>query len=151
MASVNGRKLMGSESSPEFSQTEIEVYEILEKIGLKPNESRILVLFLRGEALTSREIERQADLRQPEVSIALTALGKRGWVCTASTITQNKGRPIKLFTLAQPVSDIMYQIKAGIQGEFSKQIAYVDRVSELVEGDAETGFQEPIIEADQGE
>lgn len=151
MAAVNGEKLMGSETSLEFSKKEVEIFEILEKIGLKPNESRVLVLFLRGEALTSREIERYADLRQPEVSIALTALGTRGWVCTSSTITQNKGRPIKLFTLAQPASDIMYQIKAGIQGEFSKQIAYVDRVSELVDGVSENDTQEPIIEIEPGD
>ncbi len=142
---------MGSEINPEFSKKEVEIFELLERIGLKPNESRVLVLFLRGEALTSREIERYADLRQPEVSIALTALSTRGWVCTASTIAQNKGRPIKLFTLALPAPEIMYQIKAGIQGEFSKQIAYVDRVSELVDGVTEIEACEPIIEIEPGE
>jgi predicted transcriptional regulator len=142
---------MGSNTIGEFSKAEEEIFEILGKIGVKPNEARVLVIFLRGRELTSREVERYSNLRQPEVSVALTALSKRNWVCSSSSITQSKGRPIKIFRLAQPASDIIYQIKAGIQGEFSKQIAYVDRVSDLIGGTAGGEVQEPIIEVENGE
>ena len=142
---------MRSNTIDDFSENEEEIFQILGKIGLKPNEARVLVIFLRGKELTSREVERYADLRQPEVSVALTALSKRDWICTSSSITQSKGRPIKIFSLAQPAAEIIYQIKAGIQGEFSKQIAYVDRVSDLIEGSVVTDNQEPIIEADPQE
>ncbi len=142
---------MGASIVGEFSTAEEEIFDILGKIGLKPNEARVLVLFLRGKELTSREVERYTNLRQPEVSVALTALSKREWVCTSSTITQSKGRPIKIFKLAQPASEIIYQIKAGIQGEFSKQIAYVDRVTNLIGGTTSPENQDPIIEADGAE
>ena len=135
----------------ECSKSEEEIFQILGKIGLKPNEARVLVLFLRGRELTSREVERYTGLRQPEVSVALTSLAKRDWVCTSSSITQSKGRPIKIFRLAQPASEIIYQIKAGIQGEFSKQIAYVDRVNDLLGGTAGREDLEPIIETDPDE
>lgn len=142
---------MGSNTIDEFSKTEEEIFGILGNIGLKPNEARVLVLFLRGKDLTSREVERHTNLRQPEVSVALTALSRRGWVGTSSSITQSKGRPIKIFRLARPASEIIYQIKAGIQGEFSKQIAYVDRVNDLIGGIDEAEKQAPIIEVDNGE
>ena len=142
---------MRSNTIDDFSKNEEEVFQILGKIGLKPNEARVLVIFLRGKELTSREVERYADLRQPEVSVALTALSKRDWICTSSSITQSKGRPIKIFSLAQPAAEIIYQIKAGIQGEFSKQIAYVDRVNDLIDGSVGINNQEPIIEADPQE
>jgi predicted transcriptional regulator len=129
-----------------LSSSEIEIIDILGKIGLKRNEARVLVIFLRGMDLTSREIERLADLRQPEVSIAITALTRRNWICTATLLTENKGRPVKVFRLVEPVDKILFQIKSEILGDFSKQIAYVERVSNLVLGEGETEMQEPIIE-----
>jgi len=133
-----------------ISKTEEEIIEILGKIGLKRNEARVLVIFLRGMDLTSREIERMADLRQPEVSIAITALTRRNWICTATLITENKGRPVKVFRLAEPVEKILFQIKSEILGDFSKQIAYVERITDLVQGDDEFLKQEPIIELESG-
>lgn len=133
-----------------ISKTEEEIIEILGKIGLKRNEARVLVIFLRGMDLTSREIERMADLRQPEVSIAITALTRRNWICTATLITENKGRPVKVFRLAEPVEKILFQIKSEILGDFSKQIAYVERITDLVQGDDEFLQQEPIIELESG-
>jgi predicted transcriptional regulator len=131
-----------------INTTEEEIIDILGKIGLKRNEARVLAIFLRGIDLTSREIERMADLRQPEVSIAITALTRRNWICTATLITENKGRPVKVFRLAQPVEQILFQIKSEILGDFSKQIAYVERVSNLVQGEDTSIIQEPIIEPD---
>ena len=135
----------------ELTSKEEEIIQILGEIGLKKNEARVLVIFMRGGELTSREIERYTDLRQPEVSIAITALTKRNWICTSNLITENKGRPVKLFTLAQPVDKIMFEIKSDILGDFSKQIAYVDKVNSLVQGTPDSERQEPIIEIDAEE
>lgn len=135
----------------DLTKKEEEVIQILGEIGLKKNEARVLAIFMRGGELTSREIERYSDLRQPEVSIAITALTKRNWICTSNLITENKGRPVKLFTLAQPIDKILFEIKSEILGDFSKQIAYVDKVSNLVQGDAETSTQDPIIEIESTE
>jgi len=135
----------------DLTRKEEEVIQILGEIGLKKNEARVLVIFMRGGELTSREIERYTDLRQPEVSIAITALTKRNWICTSNLITENKGRPVKLFTLAQPVDKILFEIKSDILGDFSKQIAYVDKVSTLVQDTPESDTQEPIIEVDSDE
>jgi predicted transcriptional regulator len=130
---------------------EEEVIQVLGEIGLKKNEARVLVIFMRGGELTSREIERYTDLRQPEVSIAVTALTKRNWICTSNLITENKGRPVKLFTLAQPVEKILFEIKSDILGDFSKQIAYIDKVSNLMQGTHEYDRQDPIIEIESEE
>lgn len=73
--------------TPYLTDTEEEVIRLLVEIGLKTNEARILVVFFRGFKPTSRDLERITDLRQPEVSIAITLLSKRNWVCVSSLIT----------------------------------------------------------------
>ncbi len=83
---------MGSSAIPYLTDAEEEVIRLLVEVGLKTNEARVLVVFFRGLKPTSRELERITDLRQPEVSVGITLLSKRRWVCVSSLITANKGR-----------------------------------------------------------
>ena len=66
--------MVGENRPLQFSDVEVEIAEIFGDIGVKRLAARVLVLILRDIELTSREIERTCDLRQPEVSIALSDL-----------------------------------------------------------------------------
>jgi predicted transcriptional regulator len=70
--------------------------EILAKlfwdIGLKKNCARVLVFMLMNEELTSRDIEKFTSLRQPEVSLALSDLMKKGWIDVVRHLMEKKGR-----------------------------------------------------------
>nr|WP_319537991.1 hypothetical protein [uncultured Methanospirillum sp.] len=123
---------MGSSFIPELTDTENEVIRLLVEVGLKMNEARILVVFFRGAELTSREIERIADLRQPEVSVAITGLTKRKWVIVASLITANKGRPVKVFSLAEPVDAILDELRDGICEGHDQQMLMLSRIREII-------------------
>lgn len=74
-------------SNMQFSENDLEISEILTDVGLKNNEARVLVVLFKGYDLTSREIERIVDLRQPEVSIAINQLIDRKW----AQVTSNPG------------------------------------------------------------
>lgn len=123
---------MGSSIIPELTETEEEVIHLLVEVGLKLNEARILVVFFRGTDLTSRELERIADLRQPEVSVAITQLSKRKWVMVGSLITENKGRPVKVFTLAEPIDEILNELRDGICAGHDQQIVMLTRIREII-------------------
>jgi predicted transcriptional regulator len=123
---------MGSSAIPELTECEEEVISLLVEIGLKTNEARILVVFFRGSEQTSRELERIADLRQPEVSVAITGLSKRNWVCVSSLITENKGRPVKLFRLGRTIDDILDELRDSICAGHDKQMALLGRVREII-------------------
>jgi len=123
---------MGSSFIPELTDTENEVIRLLVEVGLKMNEARILVVFFRGEELTSRELERIADLRQPEVSVAITGLTKRKWVVVASLITANKGRPVKVFSLAEPIDTILDELRDGICEGHDQQMIMLSRIREII-------------------
>jgi predicted transcriptional regulator len=54
--------------------------ELLAATGLNRNEAKVLAaLYLHGKLL-GKEIEKMADMRQPEVSVAAKELKRKGWV-----------------------------------------------------------------------
>ena len=78
-------------SSLQFSHVKEENAELFWDIELKKNTARVLVLLLWDLDLTARNMERVCDLRQPEVSIAITDLMKKRWISVISQNTENKG------------------------------------------------------------
>ncbi len=116
----------------QFSKDDEEIATIFKAIGLKINISRVLVMFLKGYELTSREVERYTDLRQPEVSIAINALVKRRWVEVTRHITENKGRPIKIYSLAIQGDEILDELEENIKSDYSKQMESIERIRVLV-------------------
>jgi len=115
-----------------FSDTDLEITEILTNVGLKSNEARVLVVLFKGYDLTSREIERIVDLRQPEVSIAINLLIGRKWAQISSLITEKKGRPVKVYSLAASIDSILDQIEDQIEGDYRSQLEIIERVRSMV-------------------
>ena len=82
----------------------------LKRLDIPKMESRVLVCLFKKEGITAREIERIADLRQPEVSICANALKKKGWIKVSLTPKEGKGRPYDRFYLAKPMDKIRADI-----------------------------------------
>lgn len=124
--------LMGSSDIYPLTDTEEEVIRLLIEIGLKTNEARLLAVFFRGVEPTSRELERIADLRQPEVSVGITGLSKRRWVSLSSLITANKGRPVKVFKLSKSIDEILNELKDSIAIGHDQQIEMIGKIREIM-------------------
>lgn len=116
----------------QFSDIDLEITEILASVGLKSNEARVLVVLFKGYDLTSREIERLVDLRQPEVSIAINQLIIRKWAQVSSLITEKKGRPVKVYSLTVSIDTILDQIESQIEGDYRSQMEIIERVRSMV-------------------
>jgi len=115
-----------------YSKGDEEIADLFWDIGLKRNSARVLVLLIKDIDLTSREIERAVDLRQPEVSIALTDLMKKRWVQVVSQITENKGRPTKIYRLSRTLDEILDEIKSSIVGEYEKKFEEIEKVRMMI-------------------
>jgi len=124
--------MVGDNTSLQLSDGEEEIAEIFNDIGVKRNASRVLVLMIRGFDLTSREIERVCDIRQPEVSIALTDLETRKWVKKVGQKSENKGRPVLIYHLVKSVDDILDELKKVIVGDYDKKLHEIEKVRELL-------------------
>ena len=119
-------------SSLQFSDGEEEIAELFWDIGLRKNTARVLVLALWDADLTARDMERVCDLRQPEVSIALTDLVKRRWINVISQITENKGRPVKIYHLTRSLEQILEELRGLIEGDYEKKSEEIEKVREMI-------------------
>lgn len=119
-------------SSLQFSEGEEEIAALFWDIGLKKNTARVLVLALWDIDLTARDMERVCDLRQPEVSLAITDLIKRRWIKVVSLLSENKGRPIKIYHLARSLEEILNELKGLIEGDYDKKSEEIERVRDML-------------------
>ena len=123
---------MGSSTYQILTDSEEEIIHLLEDIGIKTIEARLLTAFFRGHEMTSRDLERITDLRQPEVSIGVTGLSKRKWVTVSSLISAQKGRPVKVFNLTRAIDQILDEIRDTIATGHDQQVAILRRIREII-------------------
>ena len=98
-----------------LSEKELKASNALKRLGIPKMENRILLCLFEKEGVTAREIERTADLRQPEVSQSVNALKKKGWIKASSIRKEGKGRPYDRFYLAKPKEAIVADIQEKVQ------------------------------------
>jgi predicted transcriptional regulator len=115
-----------------FTQREEEFADLLTRIGTKRNVSKVLVYLANTPEATSRDIERGTDLRQPEVSIAMTAMIEQKWVKSRENKAENKGRPVKIYKLALPISEIMDNIERDKKAEADNQLKMIRQLRDYI-------------------
>jgi len=115
-----------------FTEKEEEFANLLIDIGTKRSVAKVLVFLANSDRATSRDIERGTDLRQPEVCLAMHYLTGQGWVSSTESKAESRGRPIKIYTLAKPLPDIMGSIEREKKEEAKKQLALVHKLKEFI-------------------
>lgn len=87
-------------------------------IKINVNEIKVLYFIHKVGIITQREIERLANLRQPEVSIAIKNLTASGIIDNSSVFNPSKGRPQNCYRLNKPVSEYLLSIKKQKENEW---------------------------------
>jgi len=75
------------------------------------NLAKTLIYICQVDECRSIDIEKAADLRQPEVSIAMNELRDRGWVSKYDLKKKGKGRPVHVYTPTTNLKDILDQFE----------------------------------------
>lgn len=108
--------------------------------GFNRPVSRVLACLMTEPDIASgaacisfRQIERIADLRQPEVSIAISVLQGCGYVKVHERKSAGKGRPIKHAGLALPPDIIIDRIERRVQSRVEHETRILDDVRQKVE------------------
>jgi len=104
------------------------------------NVSKVIVYLANTKETTSRDIERGTDLRQPEVSMVMTALMELKWVesredrpeYTVGQKSGHKGRPEKIYHLALPISEVVDSIEEDKKAELNNQLAMIRQLREFI-------------------
>lgn len=102
---------MKTEEVRYFTPRQEELVAMLSDLGLKKNTAKVLVYLTHTREATSWDIEKNADLRQSEVSHALAYLSGKGWIGSRASKTGSHGRPVKIFALTTPFTRIIDAIE----------------------------------------
>ncbi len=115
----------------ELTQKDEKIASLLSETGLKRTTARIIVYLYKAGESESSSIEGGANLRQPEVSLAMKELKDWGWVNERELRRKGKGRPIKSYKLALDIKDIVHEVVNKKQEELKKtkkDLAELERV-----------------------
>ena len=119
---------MRTEKVMYFTKKEEEFANLLIEIGMKKNVAKVLVYFASTPEATSLAIERGTDLRQPEVSIAMKYLMDPGWIRCRESPSEKKGRPMRVYELAKPITEIIDSITKEKKNETNNQLDLVRKL-----------------------
>ena len=81
--------------------------QLFVKLGMPKRLAKTLLYISQFDECKCADIEHGADLSQPEVSIAMQELRKRGWVAKKDLKKKGKGRPVHIYKLTRTLPDIL--------------------------------------------
>ena len=90
-----------------FDSQDEKIIKIFAELGMPRNLAKTLMYISQVEECRSSEIERGANLRQPEVSVAMQQLQKKGWIARRDLKKKGKGRPVHIYKLTSPITNIV--------------------------------------------
>ena len=90
-----------------FDEDDDRAIELFVKLGMPKNLAKTLLFISQFDECQCAEVEQGADLRQPEVSIAMQELRKRNWVKKRNLKKKGKGRPVHIYKSAIDLSEIL--------------------------------------------
>ena len=115
-----------------FTEKEEEFTNLLITVGLPRIVAKVLVFLANTREASSRDIERGADLRQPEVSLAMHYLQAQGWIESRQDKTEAIGRPQNLFSLSRSIAEIIGHIQKEKESEIRRKIALAQKIRSYV-------------------
>lgn len=105
-----------------------KIIHLFTELGMPRNLSKTLLYISQVDECRSADIEQGADLRQPEVSIAMQELRKRGWIQKRDLKKKGKGRPVHIYKNTMSLSKI---IKTFEQEKLKELETIKNDISEL--------------------
>src|SRR4030043_1981822 len=111
-----------------LDDNENKAVQLFSELGMPKNLAKTLLYISQVPECRSADVEQGADLRQPEVSIAMQEMRRRGWAKKRDAKKKGKGRPTHVYKLTKNLPEIL----KSFEQEKLKEVENVKRgVSEL--------------------
>jgi predicted transcriptional regulator len=123
---------MRQENVMYLAEKEEELENLLFGIGIKRNVAKVLTLLTKAPMITSRTIGRGTDLRQTEVAFVIQYLIKQGWIKSQKDEARSNGRPVKIYELAKPISEIVNSIEKEKIKKANDQLQIIQKLRNYV-------------------
>ena len=112
-----------------FSQADGDFISLLADTGIGLNQARMLVFLDRNGEATSRDIERGADMRQPDVNIIGKKFLERGWVSISEKESEgHSGRIPRVYRLIKSLRFIIDDIEKEKKAEARKEFGLIKKM-----------------------
>ena len=79
---------------------------LFSELGMPKNLAKTLMYISQVDECRSADVEQGADLRQPEVSVAMQEMRRRGWAKKRDLKKKGKGRPVHIYKLTRPLPQL---------------------------------------------
>jgi len=116
-----------------FDKQDEKAIHLFSELGMPRNLAKTLMYISQIEECRSAEIERGADLRQPEVSVAMQELQKKGWIKRRDIKKKGKGRPVHIYKLTASLDNILKTFENEKIEEINTVKKDISELKELVE------------------
>ncbi|AEA47100.1 hypothetical protein [Archaeoglobus veneficus] len=116
----------------ELTEKEEKIVRLLSETGLNKNIAKVVVFLSKSGEAISRDIERAANLRQPEVSLAMKELKEWGWVKERELKKKGKGRPLKSYKLTLDLKEIVAELIEKKREEIKRIEKDLEELEKLV-------------------
>jgi predicted transcriptional regulator len=100
----------------------------LSDLGISRNVATTMAYLMNVNEASSKDIEISTGLRQPEVSLAIRLMSNQSWVSVRSEKKPGKGRPMKIYSLAAPVDEIISYYEDKIYKESQATISVIKKL-----------------------
>ncbi|MCU0850881.1 MAG: ArsR family transcriptional regulator [Candidatus Thermoplasmatota archaeon] len=81
--------------------------ELFVRLGMPKNLAKTLLYISQFDECKCADVEQGTDMRQPEVSVAMQELRRRGWVKKRDLKKEGKGRPVHIYRTSTDLSEIL--------------------------------------------
>ena len=115
----------------QLDEKDEEIADILMSLGMSRPTAMVLGYLQNMNSATTMDLDRGANLRQPEVSIAMKQLMERDWINERENKKPGKGRPYKVYSLKVGFNDIITQLEKQQRKAVDEIQTNIKRLKEL--------------------
>ena len=112
-----------------------EMIQLLSSIGVEANTANVMVQLQIMGSLTSSDLQKICNLRQPDISVAINQLNRLNLIEIVTNPKQGRGRPSHTYKLAVELTDALKPFRAQAESQFAileRQISRVSRITEVL-------------------
>jgi predicted transcriptional regulator len=103
----NEEENMKRKNSFVLDEKDDKAVHLFSELGMPKNLAKTLMFISQVDECKSADVEQGADLRQPEVSVAMQEMRRRGWAKKRDLKKKGKGRPVHIYKLTKTLNEIV--------------------------------------------
>jgi len=116
-----------------LSVQEEKIVKRLTKTGMNKKSAKILIYLASVEETTSKKMESEMRLRQPEVSISINRLKDQDWIKKREEKKEGKGRPEHVYSLKKDLNEIIDEIEEKEREKIDDIKNNLKKIDELID------------------